>query len=650
MRPILSLIFLIGFSYTLHSQTSAREYVTLGSQAMDAQDYYQAIEAYRSALRMNEKYADALLGLAQAYFFTGEYEETLDQLNLYDRLAKSVQAQILRGRALAALTRRNEAQQVLSAVLAVQPNNLDAQFGMAEVQLLSGRYDTAINDFERLLARVPDNRRALLSLLILYDEVNRRQDAEETLKKVLYYNPQNPLVLYMAGEHYYKYGDWERALQNYNLVVLLQKNFPLVNFRRAEVLLNLGRYTESAAILETLLKTDSRNNVDVWAMLAEVFVLQGNNDSASFSYSEALRLDPNNEIIRVSAEDFVRQRFPETSPVRDQYAMTRFERGRNFQNSFLYEQAHREYRLALLLSPDNIDIRYAYARLQKLMGYHFAYVHQLSIIKGTGRATQAMLDELEMEEYRPVGSVAREWKTPYGQQGQTIRILMTTIKGQNRVPFGSLGHLQETFRTYLDRFTRFEVVNIGEVADISAAWREARKINSDFFVVLTYINGERDFYAGYDLYLTSTSALVGRYSMTRVSTSRVDSIFDTLSAQINQTVPMKATMLQRKEYLGLISLGKIHGIKPGDEFIVIRSRRARFNNKIPYYEYKSSDNLGRLKVTRIDEFVSEGQIVPKEKPDTIAREDELFLIKDVRALTPGTPPLRGIPEGFLLIH
>lgn len=649
MRTILSLVFLVGFSFGVYAQT-APEYLNLGSQALDAQDYYQAIESYRSALRLNDKYAEALLGLARAYFFTGEYEETLDQLNNYDRYAKSIEAQILRGRALAALARKNEAQQILTAVLAVEPNNLDAQFGMAEVQLLNGHYNEAIRDFERLLARVPDNRRALLSLLVLYDEVNRVQDAETTLKKVLYYNPQNPLVLYMAGEHYYHHGDWEKALQNYNLVVLLQKNFPSVNFRRADVLLNLGRYSESAAILETLLKTDSRHNVNVWAMLAEVFVLQGEKDNASFSYSEALRLDPNNEIIRLSVEDFIRKSFPETSPVRNEYALVRFERGKKFQDSFLYEQAQREYRIALLLAPDNIEIRYNYARLQKLMGFHFGYVNQLSIIKASGRATQAVLDELEMEEYRPVTSVARDWKAAYGQLGGTIKVVIATLPGQDKVPFGATEHLQSAFSNYLDRYTRLEVVDIGEVANISDAWREARKLDSNFFTVLTYVDGERDFYSGYELYLTSTSALVGKYSLTRVSASRVDSIFDSLSAQLNQLIPMKATMVQRREYLGLISLGKIHGIKPGDEFIIIRSQKSRFSNKIPYYEYKSSDNLGRFKVTRVDEFVSEGQIVPKTRPDTVAREDELFLIKDIRAVVPGIPPVRGIPEGFLLIH
>lgn len=649
MRVVLSVVFLLGLTGSLYAQTP-REYLTLGLQALDAQDYYQAIEAYRSALRLNEKYAEALLGLARAYFFTGEYEETLVQLNLYDLYAKSIEAQILRGRALSALARKDEAQRVLSAVLMVEPNNLDAQFGMAEVQLLNGRYEDAIRDFERLLARVPDNRRALLSLLVLYDEVKRPQDAESTLKKVLYYNPQNPLVLYMAGDHYYKYGDWERALQNYNLVMLLQKNFPNVNYRRAEVLLNLGRYSESSSILESLLKSDSRNNVDVWAMLAEVFALQGDKDGASFSYSEALRLDPNNEIIRLSVEDFVKKNFPETSPVRQQYAMVRFERGKKFQDGFLYEQAQREYRIALLLSPDDINIRYPYARLQKLMGYHFGYVHQLSIIEASGRATQTMLDELEMEDYRPVTSVAKDWNIPYGQQGGTIKLVLATMPTQDKVPFGATEHLQSAFSTYLDRYTRFEVVDLGELADISTAWREARKADSQFFIVLNYINGERDFYAGYEIYLTSTSALVGKYSLTRVSTDRIDSIFDSLSSQINQLIPMRATIIQRKEYLGLISLGRIHGTKPGDEFLVVRSQQARFSNKVPYYEYKTTDNLGRFKVTRVDDFVSEGQILPKTKPDTVAREDELFLIKDVRALLPGTPPVKGIPEGFLLIH
>ncbi|MGL4524650.1 MAG: tetratricopeptide repeat protein [Spirochaetia bacterium] len=649
MKVILKLAFLLCFLNATYSQ-SAQDYIRLGNQSLDGQDYFQAIESFRSALRLNEKYADAFLGLAQAYFFSGEYEEVLQQLDQYDALAKSINAHILRGRALAALGRRNEAQILLASVLTTQPNNLDAQFGMAEVQLLNGRYDQAIRDFERLLTRVPDNRRALLSLLVLYDEVKRPVDAENTLKKALYYNPQDPLTLYIAGDHYYKLGDWEKALEYYNLVVLLQKRFPGINMRRAEVLLNLGRYNESALILEDLLKTDARADVNIWAMLGEVFVLQGNKDNAIFTYSEALRLDPNNEIIRLSAEDFARRNYPETSPVRDEYAQFRFQRGEKFRESFLYDKAHREYRIALILSPDNMNIRYEYARLQKLMGYHFAYVNQLSIISQTGRPTQRMRDELEMEEYRPVASVAKDWKMGYGQVGNPIKLLITTIDSENDVPFGSAAHLQSSFGSFLDRYTRFDIKTVVKAESVGDAWREARNYNTDFFVVLRYIDGGRQFYAGYDLYLTSTSALVGSYSLTRVSTDRIDSIFDSLSSQLNQVIPLRATVLERKDYLGIISLGKVHGVKAGDEFIVVRARKSRFTNKVPFYTYQTTDSLGRLRVTRVDEFVSEAQIIPKEQPDTVAREDEVFLIKDVRAVTPGTPPIKGIPEGFLLIH
>ncbi|MCL2520289.1 MAG: tetratricopeptide repeat protein [Spirochaetaceae bacterium] len=644
---LLALIFLLP---NLAVAQSAIIYYEQGQNAFSAQNYFEAAENFRSALAINPSYASALLALAAANFYLGEYHEAISQLNAHDRLSRSVQAQTLRGRSYVALGRGDEARAIFEQVLAQQPNNLDALFGMTEVQLLAGRIDIAINDITNLLRIVPDNRRALLSLTLLYSQQGDARQAELFLNQALFYYPQDVVVLYVAGNHFRQNGNWQQALHHFSAVAKINPNYADVRERQAEALIGLNRLDEAALVLEDLIRGRGRSNANVWATLAEVFTRQRDFAMALRAYSEAVRLAPNDELIRFATEELLRA-LPFDVPERNIFADERLARGNRLAANFDYQQALREFRWALLLAPDSAVIRQAFGRQLGLLGAHFSHIDQLRLIRDEGQATQLLLDTLATLERRNIRSVASDWGFRSGPHNNDTRLYIASLNGGTAMHRqGDNALVSRVFIRYLERHTRFTLIAGGEQANFTEAWRNARAVNSDFFIITSFKELDRSFYGSYTLYLTATGSQLASFSHIRSTASKVDETLTLLSDSLNEVVPVSGRILRRNGQLALINLGRLNGLNVGDELLVVRAGQGRFISSEPFFEYLAQDLLGTLTVTALDEFVAEAGVQSATRNDIIAQEDVLFLIRANTIRPQAAVQLTGIPQGFLLIH
>lgn len=651
-RPLAAGIFALASLTVSHAQTfSARDLYAQGQEALAKQSYYEAAERFKQALESNPNYADARLGAAKAYFFLGENQEALAQLEKYEAFATSSEARTLQGRVYASLGRRAEAEAIFKEILSKEPNNIDAQFGMAEVSLLTGRSETAIREIKALLSHAPDNRRALLSLVLLYDDKLQFNNAEPYISQAVFYFPHDPLVLFTAGQHYQKTRNWTQALRYYEAAAAIRPSYPRLAERKAQTLLGMGRYQEAATELEETIRGAGRRDANVWSILAEIFERQGNIEQALQCYSEALRLAPNDELARLAAENLIKTSTPVNSKERDQYAQYRLNLGRQYQASYLNERALREYRKGLLLSPENASIRFAYGQLLAKSSGHFSYLAQLQLMKQEGKATQRMLDILEREERRKVPSLAADWGVTQGPQGVPIKLAVTRLAGQSQLErFGADGLLQSAWVDALNSYTRLDAANLQESSSFTEAWRNARQYEADFFTVARYVERERKFYAEYSLYLTSTGALINSYSVSRSSAAKIDESLTLAARQLEANLPVKTQILRRQGSKALIGLGRFNSIKEGDRFIVIKSQSGRFTSAPPFFEYLGKDELGQISITALDEYVAEGSIESSSRSSIIAQEDEVYLLKDSASAPAAAQPPQGIPEGFFSVH
>ena len=127
-----------------------------GRQAQQASDNFKAIELYKSALQMNPAYVEPMIGLAETYFALGDYQEALSfatAAQQYDQSNMSILD--LEGRALIGLGDFTRAKSLFDQVLASQPNNMGAQFGLAEIKVATGEPLSAAADFQNALSISP---------------------------------------------------------------------------------------------------------------------------------------------------------------------------------------------------------------------------------------------------------------------------------------------------------------------------------------------------------------------------------------------------------------------------------------------------------------------------------------------------------------
>jgi hypothetical protein len=345
------------------------------------------------------------------------------------------------------------------------------------------------------------------------------------------------------------------------------------------------------------------------------------------------------------------QSFSEQSSERNKLAQYRYLRAKSYEKTYDYERALRQYRRALLLTPENNDIRYSYAKLLNLMGASFSFMNQLQLVVNNLGDTQPRInEELDMWQHKDLPSVVKEWKTQQGYLGDPIHIMVSRLGITDVDQFGFDERLQSEFIGYLENFSRLSVKNLSKQPTLNALWQQARADGMDFFMVLRTRLDDRKFYAAYDLYLTSTGVLLQSFAVERSTLDKIDDVFAQISQQIHRILPMRAKILRRKDNNVLITLGKMHGVKVDDQFVVIKAGKSSLVSHPPYYSYNASDYLGDVIVSNIDEFISDGQLTVTKHPDLVTQEDLVFLVQKDLKMPKFVEYQQEIPKGFFVIH
>ena len=200
---------------------------------------------------------DALLTLqARVLMARGQYNEALSPLiKLVTRYPESVQPQVLLGEAYLRLGQTKDARRQLELALEKQPYSVPALALMANVELKTGNYESALNDALQIQKAQPDlymgyelagdswmsrkdhteaetayaqawQRNKSAELAIKYSEALTRsgkpEDAVKPLREWLETNPEDARVLQSLGTAYQNAGQDKQAVTAYEKVLAAQ--------------------------------------------------------------------------------------------------------------------------------------------------------------------------------------------------------------------------------------------------------------------------------------------------------------------------------------------------------------------------------------------------------------------------------------------
>jgi tetratricopeptide (TPR) repeat protein len=626
----------------------ARGLYLLGRDRQLEGDLPGAIEQYRASLALNPDYAQPLAGLAECFFLLEEYEEALPHVlraRLYDR--SNLELAVLEGRIRIGLGELEKARALFEAVLAGEKNNLDAQFALAELDIASGkRRNAALKYLETLRIR-PDSHQALLALAVLDDSEGDARGAQKYLEQALRFHADDPGVRYAAARFALQQGDPVRAEGHLQAALAVRPGFADASLLLAQVLLVRGRAAEAAGAMRDLLARE-RDTPLAWYLLGLAQERAGDLEQALASLGAASRLAPEDELARLALENLALARLEIKDEARRRLALPHLERGRRFEERNLLEKALAEYRRCLRLDPESRDGRLAYAEVYRLLGYPAKYRQELEVLRRLGFQDTAVKDGIEIVDSQLLDTVAAKWGlTQYALERRSYGLAVFYMPRAVRElhPFAG-PQLAEYLK---DQLRRFDTVAIPETEPLAEgfeeAFRRARALGADYFVVLRFEESERSFSAELEQYLGRTGTKVASYRAFRTGNDRIQECLTQLTAQLEAALPAWGRLITREFDTGVIDLGTLDGIKAGDALVVVRRGKVRLGNDGVGLAVEEKDIVGDFRVARPDERVSEGTLARRSFFDLTNPGDEV-VFRQAAAAAPAKAPAEA-PAGLL---
>lgn len=631
--------------FPVFSQTGIQSIYEQGRQAQDLGNYYRAIELYKTVLESNPSYLDPLQGAAECYFSLGEYDEALIYAEQARRYAMgNPELKNLSGRILLGLGRFEEAESMFRQVLQEEPYNINAQFGMAEREIAQGKMRNAAGRYREALRISPENRRALLSLVLLYDEIGNKDAAENYITQALYFYSDVAEVRWIAARHYAARGDDENAWEHANAAFSLNPEYLEAGILLARLAESRGELDFALEVLESQLNYH-RESPMLWYQLGVVYSKSDMVDPAYHAFSTALAMRSGDDMIRIALENLLLENTPFGDPRRTKYAQYHFDLGEEFESRNLMEKAAREFRRGLQLDPYSITGRQRLSAYFERKEYLNRFREELLILQREGVDGTDLTDSLEILETDLEESLSRIWSVdqfslPRQEYKLGVYLVPRVLMHQ--------GGAEDLVKYMEDLFEGEQNLSISdtshEIDGFAEAFKRARELDTDYFMIIEAEETERIFSLKIQFYLSETGGPLAEWQIFRTGNHRIPEALRKAVADLGSVLVPYGMLLERRFDTGLVDLGKMDGVKPGDEFIVVRSGAWELLKDGFGFSYGEDDVVGSFVVENTDDLICTGTLKNTGFFDMINQGDMLFPVPaEQEADAPGADPDE-IPE------
>ncbi len=306
-------------------QTAKRTYVESGDAYLAQGKLTDAIIQYRNAIAVDPSFGQARFKLASAYDRSGDVQNALrEYIRAADLLPGDIEAQNRAGNGLLAAGLYPEAKARASAVLAIDPKNVNALItlgnamagmkdldsaiataeqavdadptamlaytNLAALQIANGNPTAAEGLFKRATEVAPNSESARLALANFYWATRRPQEAERELKVALGNNPKSPSANRAMAVLYNTTGRPKDA-EPYLRAYADSSNASEPKFALADFLVAQGRSPEASDLLK-LLSADDKAFAPAKGRLAAIAFAEGRRADAYATLDEVLKRQP----------------------------------------------------------------------------------------------------------------------------------------------------------------------------------------------------------------------------------------------------------------------------------------------------------------------------------------------------------------------
>lgn len=634
LRSVLCLLFFSGAVFAGPPAQTAREDYQKGLDALERYDDYTASEYFHYAIEKNPYYFEPHLGLAKLLFLMGQYEQALEFAEAAEKLnANHIDLKTLKGRIFVGLGRFDEAKVLFEEVLRRQSFNVEARLGLADLAVVGGTYETALKSYKSILKMVPNDKRALLSMIVIYDSLGSETQARAYIERCLAVFPNDIRVRLIAARHYRRAGNNAVAELHGRIALDLKQDFTDAALFLAALYLDENRIDDAENVLLPFL--DYRCDLfPVYYFLGEVYRKKNDYRKAADFYRQALTLRYGDEVVRIAYENLILAD-ESLSDLAQEAADWHFSNAQEYFRRHFDRQGRTETVRGLRLSPENpvgLKLLGKSYKLNRLDTHYAALLQKLSAAEPENTALK---DEAEVYANRQAAQVAADWKVdPFAVVRNRFPLAIYILKNsKSTFHYGLEEHLLAYYEAFLVGDNDFfEVIDTGTLTSFSEAFERAKRSGASSFLLLQAAENDRSIQLDGELFFADTGLRADRFRITRIGNYRFANSAQALSDSLVSKKPVTGTIVRYEFEKVLINLGKADGLKPGDRLHVIRRGYLTPGKKGLDLLYRDSAVLGAVTVERVDDTVSECRVEKRFFYDFINEQDHVVLIDKETAL------------------
>ncbi|MBO5137996.1 MAG: tetratricopeptide repeat protein [Spirochaetaceae bacterium] len=622
---LMFIFFLVFFPAT--ASVPARQQYENGLEAQEVGDWFTAVEFYHEAIRLNEVYGDAWYGLAECTYALGEYSLALSYLDTAEIYAKDkTEILNLRGFCYLGLEKVEEAETLFRQVLSAYPNNIEARFGLAQLDILEGRLSGAESLYLDALKRQQSNRNALLSVALVAQELGKSKEAETYIQQALRYHSSDAEVQYVAAWISFLNGNLQnteyRVRTSVNLNPKMDKSYELL----AAVLFEQGRYQDAIDVCDYRLN-NNRTLATAWYLKGRALQRLGRVDEAYSVFETGLSVVPEDELMRTALELIVLETFDIEDSRRAKWAQYHITKASEHEKLYEAAQAEFEYKNALRLDPLNTEARAAYAATLDRKGQQELYLEQLTFISNLQPVSVKVMDTIEAYKSLLSDTLAVRWNVdpfyldktrwsigiyPYGSNVQLLHAdaSLLTVKA-----------IEQQF----SGITAIDAKSYNDFVTYSEAFRLARTLGQDYFVLVEFEENDRELLLKATVYSGRNGTEANSFKFYRTGNDRYAGALRRLCTSISNILPVRGLVIDRNADDVLVDLGTSDGIEVGSELTVVKAGQLYTPDKGMGLEVDEKNILGTIKITQVSESVSQGRYSRKGFFDRMNINDEVMI-------------------------
>jgi hypothetical protein len=383
----------------------------------------------------------------------------------------------------------------------------------------------------------------------------------------------------------------------------------------------------------------------------------------------ALSFDPSNESFALAYETWLLRKTTPEDALRKAPAKAHSDRAQELLAKNFQSLALDEYRRALQLDPFSVSARLARAEIWKRQGLRTSSLEQLEAVAVQNPTYKAVafLDDLEIQRSLYSSSLAAQWGLSIADldglnSEGTSRIYRPYSVGVYYDPdasstsvYGAVQAYAEAFADEWDSQRSLRVVSNTDdrralpARGFNDAFAQARQAGTEYFALVTYREGLRDFAGQVSLYLGRTGRLIQTFTVYKKGNLPVTQGLREVANAAAAAFPLRGSVLRRKGGEVLINLGKRDGVMPDQKFTVLRDGAAEPTGDSSWYTWNDTDAFGTWTAGNSDDWTSVGKLEKTGFFDTVAVGDEVLFVKEPPKVPSAVPlPVSAVLQRDLL--